>query len=99
MNRFEGKVALVTGSSQGIGAACAIRLASEGANIIINSRVPDDRGQAVVDQVNAMGRRAVFVAADVSNTQNVVNLVQESVKAFGQLDILVNNAGVERNHN
>lgn len=99
MNRFEGKVALITGSSQGIGAACALRLASEGANIILNGRALDERGQGIIDQISAMGRRATFIAADITATQNVVNLVNDSVKAFGQLDILVNNAGVEKNHN
>jgi glucose 1-dehydrogenase len=99
MNRFEGKVALITGSSQGIGAACAIRLASEGANIVLNGRKLDERGQDLIDQITAMGRKATFIAADISQTQNVVKLVNDATKAFGQLDILVNNAGVERNHN
>lgn len=99
MNRFEGKVALITGSSQGIGAACALRLASEGADIILNGRALDERGQGVVDQITAMGRKATFIAADIAVAQNVVNLVNNAAKAFGQLDILVNNAGVEKNHN
>lgn len=99
MNRFEGKVALITGSSQGIGAACALRLASEGANIILNGRALDERGQGIIDQITAMGRKATFIAANITTTQNVVNLVNDAVKAFGQLDILVNNAGVEKNHN
>ncbi len=99
MNRFEGKIALVTGSSQGIGAACALRMASEGADIILNGRKLDERGQGLIDKITAMGRRATFVAADVSQMQNVVTLVNDAIKAFGQLDILVNNAGVEKNHN
>jgi glucose 1-dehydrogenase len=97
MNRFEGKVALVTGSSQGIGAACAIRLAREGADVILNGRTLDERGSALIDQVTKMGRRATFIAADIRVAQNVVKLVNDAVTAFGQLDILVNNAGVEKN--
>ena len=98
MNRFEGKVALITGSSQGIGAACALRLAGEGADIILNGRALDERGQGIIDQITAMGRKATFIAANISVTQNVVDLVNNAVKAFGRLDILVNNAGVEKNH-
>ncbi|MEO5997740.1 MAG: glucose 1-dehydrogenase [Chitinophagaceae bacterium] len=98
MKRFEEKVALITGSSQGIGAACALRLASEGADIILNGRALDERGQGIIDQITAMGRKATFIAADITVTQNVVKLVNNAVKAFGRLDILVNNAGVEKNH-
>lgn len=99
MNRFENKIALITGSTQGIGAACAIRLASEGADIILNSRKLDERGQSVISQITTMGRRATFLAADVSDHQNVISLVNDAVKVYGNLDILVNNAGVEKNHN
>lgn len=99
MSRFQGKVALVTGSSQGIGAACALRLAQDGADVILNGRKLDERGQGLIDQITAMGRKATFIAADVSKTENVMKLIDDAVKAFGQLDILVNNAGVEKNHN
>ncbi|QJD95517.1 glucose 1-dehydrogenase [Mucilaginibacter robiniae] len=99
MNRFENKIALITGSSQGIGAACALRLASEGADIILNGRSYDERGEGLIKQINDMGRRATFLTADVSNPQNVINLVNDAIKSYGQLDILVNNAGVEKNHN
>ena len=98
MKRFEGKTALITGSSQGIGAACALRMASEGANIILNGRTFDERGQGLIDQIAAMGQQAKFVAADVSVMQNVIDLVNNAIAAFGTLDILVNNAGVEKNH-
>ena len=99
MSRFDGQIALITGSSQGIGAACALRLASEGADIILNGRKLDERGQGIMDQITAMGRRATFIAADVSVMQNVIDLVINAIAAFGKLDILVNNAGVEKNHN
>lgn len=98
MNRFENKVALITGSSQGIGAACALRLAADGADIILNGRKLDERGETLIKQITDMGRRAHFLVADVSQMQNVVNLVNEATGVFGQLDILVNNAGVEKNN-
>jgi glucose 1-dehydrogenase len=98
MNRFENKVALITGSSQGIGAACALRLAADGADIILNGRKLDERGEDLIKQITAMGRRAHFLVADVSQMQNVVNLINDATAVFGQLDILVNNAGVEKNN-
>ncbi|RKR83753.1 glucose 1-dehydrogenase [Mucilaginibacter gracilis] len=99
MIRFENKIALITGSTQGIGAACALRLASEGADIILNGRKFDERAEGLISQITAMGRRATFIAADVSASQNVVNLINDAIKVYGNLDILVNNAGVEKNHN
>jgi len=99
MERFKGKVALVTGSSQGIGAACALRLAAEGADIILNGRKLDERGEKLIAEIKALGRRAVFLAADISQVQSVTTLVANAIKAYGKLDILVNNAGVEKNHN
>jgi glucose 1-dehydrogenase len=98
MNRFENKVALITGSSQGIGAACALRLASEGADVIFNGRTLDERGEGLMKQVTDMGRKAHFIEADVSKMQNVVKLVQDAIAVYGHLDILVNNAGVEKNN-
>lgn len=97
MNRLQGKTVLVTGSSQGIGAACALRLASEGANIVLNGRKFDERGQGIIDQIVAMGQQAKFIEADVSESKNVIELVKKAIAAFGNLDILVNNAGVEKN--
>lgn len=99
MNRFENKVALVTGSSQGIGAACAVRMASEGADIILNGRVLDDRGNSLIKQINDLGRKATFLVEDISVPANVIELINKSIQVYGHLDILVNNAGVEVNHN
>jgi glucose 1-dehydrogenase len=99
MNRFENKIALITGSTQGIGAACALRLASEGADIVLNGRKYDERAEGLIKQITDMGRRATFIAADVSASQNVVKLIGDAIAAYGNLDILVNNAGVEKNHN
>ncbi len=96
MSRFTGKVALVTGSSQGIGAACARRLATEGADVILNGRAADGDAHAFVAELQALGRRAIFMPADVGSATDVVRLVDDAVAQFGRLDILVNNAGVER---
>ncbi len=98
MGRFDNKVALVTGSNQGIGAACAVRLASEGAKVILNGHKYDDRAEAMLKQISDMGQQAKFVGADISTAQGVTDLVNQAVEAFGTLDILVNNAGVEKNH-
>ena len=57
------------------------------------------RGQGIIDQIAAMGQQAKFIAADVSNPQNVIQLISDAIAAFGSLDVIVNNAGVERNHN
>jgi len=99
MERFENKIALITGSNQGIGLACAIRLASEGADVILNGHKQDSRAEDAIGQINALGRKATFIAADVSSKQGVYDLVTAAVKVYGQVDILVNNAGVEKNHN
>src|ERR1041385_3287682 len=97
MMRLEGKKALVTGSSGGIGEAVAIRLAQEGADVIVNYRSNPDGARRTVAAIQAFGRRSVAVQADLSRTADVQKLVEESIRAFGQLDILVNNAGVEKN--
>ncbi|RBQ05450.1 SDR family NAD(P)-dependent oxidoreductase [Pedobacter miscanthi] len=96
MDRFKNKVALITGSSQGIGAACALRLAKEGCNIILNGHKFDERGEKLIDQIKEMGQKAIFLAADLSKTKEAIKLVKDAVSEFGRLDILVNNAGVEK---
>lgn len=105
---LDGKVALVTGSSQGIGQAIAIRLAKAGAKVIINYRSHPEGAEETVRQVNAVGgqchavegycndARGYSVGADLGMVEDVQRLVAESVEHFGQVDILVNNAGVEK---
>src|ERR1700680_1657211 len=92
--KLEGKVAIVTGSSRGIGKAIAERFATEGAGVTVNWGGSEHEAQAVVDSIKANGGDALSVRADVSSSSDVRNLVSSSVAHFGRVDILVNNAGV-----
>jgi glucose 1-dehydrogenase len=94
--RLAGKTALVTGSSQGIGEAVALRLAEEGVDIVVNYHSHPEGADRVVQQIREMGRKSVAVQADLGQVSQVQFLVQESLRALGRLDILVNNAGVEK---
>ena len=95
--RIENKIALITGSSGGIGQAIAIRYAQEGADVVINySRNPGGAEDAL-RQIESFGRKGLIVQADLSKTEDVKRLVQTSIDHFGRLDILINNAGVESN--
>lgn len=96
MARLTGKTALVTGSTQGIGAACALRLASDGADVVLNGRDPKQPPQELLDRIQALGRKAVYLAADIGGAAGAAGLVEQAVQALSRLDILVNNAGVER---
>ncbi len=93
-NEFEGKVALVTGATSGIGKAAAIAFASTGAMTIVSGR-RKKAGLAVVDLIREKGGNAIFVAADVVNEQEIENLVREAVSEYGRLDMAFNNAGIE----
>jgi 3-oxoacyl-[acyl-carrier protein] reductase len=95
MSRFEGKVAIVTGAAQGIGAAIARRLANEGARVAVVD-LTADRAQGTVDQIVKDGGEAFAVGADVSKTADVQAAVAAVVEEFGRIDILVNNAGITR---
>jgi 3-oxoacyl-[acyl-carrier protein] reductase len=90
------KVAIVTGASLGIGSACALDLAANGADVAINYRKHDAEARAICDQIKAMGRRGLPVRADVSNFADAQTMVDTVVKELGRIDILVNNAGVNR---
>lgn len=89
-----GKAALVTGGSRGIGAAIAIALAREGADVAITYVSAADRAQAVVAQIQALGRRALAIRADSADMAEVKAAVERTAAEFGALDILVNNAGI-----
>jgi 3-oxoacyl-[acyl-carrier protein] reductase len=92
--RLEGKVAIVTGSSRGIGRAIAERFAAEGANVTVNWVGREREAQSVVDTIKKGGGDAFAVRADVSSSADVKALVRATVDRFGRVDILVNNAGV-----
>jgi 3-oxoacyl-[acyl-carrier protein] reductase len=91
---LEGKVALVTGGSRGIGAAVAALLAEQGATVVIGYAASADKARAVVAAIEAEGGRAAAIQADQADAAQVARLVDEVLLRFGKLDILVNNAGV-----
>lgn len=93
MSRFEDRVALVTGAASGIGRAIALRLASEGASIVI-ADVAEEGGTRVVDEIREAGGLAAFRFLDVADFEAWQEAVEFTVGAFGGLDILVNNAGI-----
>jgi NAD(P)-dependent dehydrogenase (short-subunit alcohol dehydrogenase family) len=92
--KLQGKVALVTGAQQGIGAAIALALAGEGADIAANWLDNQADAEAVAREVRAKGRRAVLVKADVGKLPEIATMVAEAARQLGPIDILVNNAGV-----
>jgi 3-oxoacyl-[acyl-carrier protein] reductase len=91
---LEGKNAIVTGGTRGIGAAVALTLTREGCNVAINYRRSDAEAKKIVDQIKKMGRKGLAVKADVASFKDAENMVQTVVKEFGSLEIMVCNAGV-----
>jgi NAD(P)-dependent dehydrogenase (short-subunit alcohol dehydrogenase family) len=91
--RLDGKVALITGATSGIGRATAVLFADEGAAVAVVGR-DTDRGREVEEQIHSAGGRAIFVPADVRRADDCEHAVGETVDAFGRLDVLFNNAGV-----
>jgi len=94
MSTLTNKVALVTGGSRGIGAAIAKRLAADGANVAITYTKDADAAEAVVKEIEGLGRQAIAIRADAADPDAVKTAVEEAVGRFGQLDVLVNNAGI-----
>jgi 3-oxoacyl-[acyl-carrier protein] reductase len=93
INVLEGKVALVTGGSRGIGAAVAVKLAEDGADVALTYRQNEAKANDVVDRIKATGRRAVAIRADSADPTAVRQAVEQTAGELGRLDILVNNAG------
>ena len=100
-DRLKDRVAIVTGSGQGIGRAIAVALAEEGAMVVTNNRRPDTPGgdaETTAKQITDMGGQAVPFFGSVSDFELAGKLIQAAVDKFGRLDILVNNAGTDRPH-
>jgi NAD(P)-dependent dehydrogenase (short-subunit alcohol dehydrogenase family) len=91
--RLKGKVALITGSSRGIGKEFAIGFAKEGADIIINGRNLE-KAKVVAKEIEGLGVKSMAIGADVSLSQDVTRMVEEAINVFGRIDLLVNNAGL-----
>jgi 3-oxoacyl-[acyl-carrier protein] reductase len=91
---LEGKSAIVTGGSQGIGTAASLMLAEEGANVCLTYRSHKEEAEEVAKQIEAMGRKALAVKCDISSFTEAEATVKAALDAFGRIDILVNNAGM-----
>src|SRR5436190_17016469 len=94
--RLLGRKALVTGSSKGIGRGIALRLAQEGADVVVNYNSDPQGGDEVLKDIEALGRRGASIRANLGSVAEVQDLVMRSAEALGGLDILVNNAGIEK---
>lgn len=94
-SRLDGKIALVTGSGRGMGRQNALELASRGASVVINYSRASAPAAAVVKEIEALGSRAVAIAADVSKPAEIATLFEKAIAHFGKLDIVVSNSGVE----
>src|SRR5207253_3144267 len=92
--KLEGKVAVVTGASKGIGASIAVHLAKEGAAVVVNYASSKQGAERVVAAIVGEGGKAIAVQGDVSKQADIQRLFAETKKAFGRLDVLVNNAGI-----
>jgi|Deesub1362A_J573_1020465.scaffolds.fasta_scaffold04561_6 3-oxoacyl-[acyl-carrier protein] reductase len=92
--KLQDRVALVTGSSRGIGRAIALKFAEEGAKVVVNYLGSRAEAEAVVRRIEAAGAEAIAVQADVSRADQVQGMIEQALRRFGRIDILVNNAGI-----
>jgi 3-oxoacyl-[acyl-carrier protein] reductase len=90
------QVAIVTGGSRGIGKAAALALATQGAKIVVNYARSSEAAEAVVQEITDAGGKAISLQADVSQTEEVDNLIKQTLDKFGRIDVLVNNAGITK---
>lgn len=91
---FDGKVAVVTGGSYGIGRAAAVAFATRGAKVVIADWL-EDKEQETLKQISAAGGQAIFIACDVSKNQDVKSMIDKTIATYGRLDLAFNNAGIE----
>lgn len=96
--KLEGKTAIVTGASRGIGREIALELARQGADVVVNYSGSEDRANQVVEEIKALGRNSFAFQCNVSNSESVASMVKETIDVFGKIDILVNNAGITRDN-
>ncbi|MSP30077.1 MAG: SDR family NAD(P)-dependent oxidoreductase, partial [Acetobacteraceae bacterium] len=94
MGKLEGKVALVTGSGRNIGRATVLKLAQEGAHVVVNARTNQAEAEAVAHEARALGVKALVVIGDVGNLGEIEAMVARTMSEFGRIDILINNAAV-----
>ncbi len=94
MGRLDGKAALITGSGRNIGRATALKLAAEGADVVVNARSNRQEAEAVAEEARALGVKALPIVADVADSDQVQNMVSEAMAEFGKIDILINNAAI-----
>lgn len=95
---LEGKVALVTGASRGIGKEIALELARKGANVVVNYAGSESRAQETVEEIKELGRESFAIQANVKDANDVQRMIDETIARFGALHILVNNAGITRDN-
>ncbi|WP_203362276.1 3-oxoacyl-[acyl-carrier-protein] reductase [Bacillus sp. REN10] len=93
-----GKSALVTGASRGIGREIALELARQGADVAVNYSGSEAKANEVVEEIKALGRQAIAIQCNVSNSESVQEMVNQTVNTFGKIDILINNAGITRDN-
>ncbi len=96
LQHLKDKVALVTGASRGIGKAAAIALVGQGAKVVVNYARSSEAAEAIVQAITAAGGEAIALQADVSQAEQVDNLIKQTLDKFGRIDVLVNNAGITK---